>query len=132
MSLDLKPVDTTDESFINIWKQSREHIKDALKYSGDTHSDETVLQLILNGYAQLFIEGSTSIVTEIVEYPKNRVCRVWLAGGDIKEVHVLATKIEAWAKDQKCTDAEIIGRRGWKRALPDFIETSTVFKKKLT
>jgi hypothetical protein len=50
-----------------------------------------------------------------------RVCDVWLAGGDLDELlHVGRPYVERWAKAAGCTQNHIIGRPGWARVLKPF------------
>jgi hypothetical protein len=62
-----------------------------------------------------------------------RVCRIWLAGGDMAELTTeMLPQVEAWAKANGCTRMEIVGRKGWKRVLPEYSEPpQTVLQKNI-
>jgi hypothetical protein len=107
------------------------HIDAALAYSGDTHSSLDVLDAIKDGKAQFFPLENSVIVTEIVDYPKKAVCRIWLAGGDMGELIKAEKELVKWARDHGCSGMEIIGRKGWERQLKDYSPASTVLTKEI-
>jgi hypothetical protein len=107
------------------------HIEAALAYSGDTHSLVQVVDAIKDGSAQFFPLENSVIVTEVVDYPKKSVCRIWLAGGNMDELVEAEKKIVPWAKSHGCSGMEIIGRKGWERQLKDYNAASTVLIKEI-
>lgn len=127
----IQPLEPLGSQFLPEWARLEKHVRAALKYAPDTHSDRTVLDRILTGKAQFFAYEDSCMVTEIIKYPKNKVCRVWLAGGNLKQIHQLGEQVVAWATEQGCTDAEIIGRDGWERAAPGFKKAATVYRRQL-
>jgi len=107
------------------------HIEAALAYSGDTHSLIHVVDAIKDGSAQFFPLENSVIVTEIVDYPKRAVCRIWLAGGEMDELIEAEKSIVEWARSHGCDGMEIIGRKGWERQLKDYKPASTVLIKEI-
>jgi len=107
------------------------HIEAALAYSGDTHSLLHVVDAIKDGSAQFFPLENSVIVTEIVDYPKRAVCRIWLAGGEMDELIEAEKSIVEWARSHGCDGMEIIGRKGWERQLKDYKPASTVLIKEI-
>lgn len=107
------------------------HIEAALAYSGDTHSLLHVVDAIKDGSAQFFPLENSVIVTEIVDYPKRAVCRIWLAGGEMDELIEAEKSIAEWARSHGCDGMEIIGRKGWERQLKDYKPASTVLIKEI-
>jgi len=107
------------------------HIEAALAYSGDTHSLLHVVDAIKDGSAQFFPLENSVIVTEVVDYPKKAVCRIWLAGGEMDELIEAEKSIVEWAKSHGCSGMEIIGRKGWERQLKDYNAASTVLIKEI-
>lgn len=107
------------------------HIEAALAYSGDTHSLLHVVDAIKDGSAQFFPLENSVIVTEIVDYPKRAVCRIWLAGGEMDELIKAEKSIVEWARSHGCDGMEIIGRKGWERQLKDYKPASTVLIKEI-
>ena len=71
-------------------------------------------------------------ITKIKKLPNKTVCLIVGAVGDEIDVWKHHRKeIEPWARDNGCTEMEIIGRRGWIKKLPDYEETYTVLRKKI-
>jgi hypothetical protein len=97
-----------------------EHIARALEYQ-DTHTLQSVLDAIDAGRAQAWCGERSTIVTELLDFPLMRVCRIWLAGGDRSElVEQMLPQVEEWARQNGCSRVEIVGRQGWKRVLPEY------------
>lgn len=73
-------------------------------------------------------------VTEIINYPRARELRLWLASGDNMQAwgKPLADLLEQYARDMKC-DVMVGGdRRGWIRvAGPGWEQTGYTFEKRL-
>ena len=55
-------------------------------------------------------------LTEVVDYPRLRACRLALAGRDAVEAVGVMPQLEAWALKQGCRIIEWWGRPGWLRA----------------
>ena len=108
------------------------HIKAALAHAGDTHSPEDVWNAIERGHAQFWPLKNSVVVTEIVSYPTGRSVRFWLAGGDLEELLMVEPFIVDWAAETHgCNRAEIIGRAGWVKALPDYRDAARVLVKEI-
>ena len=58
------------------------------------------------------------MVTQIIDYPRLRECRVWLIGGRNMKAWLreFESKVEAYAKSEGCRLMSGGGRRGWCRA----------------
>ena len=58
-------------------------------------------------------------VTEIVNYPATRICRVCIATGERRDQWLApgVAVIEAWAKEQGCDAVEPVARLGWEPEL---------------
>ena len=99
----------------------------------DTHTLQSVLDAFDTNRAQAWCGDRSTIVTEILDFPLMRVCRIWLAGGDMAELTTeMLPQVEAWAKANGCTRMEIVGRKGWKRVLPEYSEPpQTVLQKNI-
>jgi len=75
-----------------------------------------------------------TVITHILEYPRKKTCEICYLGGNNMLNSVSDIKhIEVWAKHQGCKDIQIIGRRGWLRALKDegYLERYTTIGKEL-
>jgi hypothetical protein len=98
----------------------------------DTHSTQDVQEACAKGDAQVWCGERSALVTEIVRYPLKKVCRIWLAGGEMSELtNEMLPAVEAWAKQKECAAVEIIGRHGWQRVLKDYRQPHTVLVKEL-
>lgn len=86
----------------------------ALEVDG-THGLEDVQRALLEGQAQLFACATGACVTEVVQTPKKRYLRVWLAGGDMAAMRELHPQVIAFGRTSGCTSVVIHGRKGWER-----------------
>lgn len=83
------------------------------------------------GGAQLWPGDRSAGVTEIVDYPRATVLRLWLAGGDLDELREMHDAACEWGKAQGCDMVQILGREGWARALDGYEKVYTVMGRKL-
>ena len=90
-------------------------IESALAYAGGTHTVDDVLAMIAEGRCQLWRGPNAAVVTEIDEYPREKVLHFFLAAGDMKELEAMQDGIMAWGIERGCTKARFVGRRGWQR-----------------
>ena len=96
------------------------------------------IEPLANGMMQLWIatedkELHSIMVTKIIAYPNKKVLRVIaIAGSEFKELHErFNDMIESFAIRQECSSMELWGRKGWKKLLPDWKDSYTVFTKEL-
>ena len=73
----------------------------------------------------------SAIVTEIVSYPKRRVLRFWLAGGNLNTLLKAEPDIVNWSKQYDCKGVEINGRKGWERVLKSYKPSSITLVKEI-
>ena len=75
-----------------------------------------------------------AIVTEIIDYPRLRSCRYFLAGGtNMKSwFNPIKEQVEQWAKLNKCQRIELVGRKGWVKWLRDYKQKHIILMKELT
>jgi hypothetical protein len=90
-------------------------IEDALKYSAGTHDIVDVLDAVATNRMQLWPGEQSAVVTEIMVYPRKKMLHVSLAGGNLKEISVMAPSIIDFAKHIEADGITIAGRRGWER-----------------
>ena len=96
----------------------------------DTHALADVKVEVEAGRAQLWCGMDSALVTEVAIYPRRKVCRIWLAAGDMTElVHAMLPDVEAWAAEKGCDGMEVIGRHGWARVLPEYRQPHTILTK---
>ena len=93
----------------------RAQIDAALVYSGHSHTFEDVAEMVAAGRAQAWFGPSSVIISEIVREPQHKVLHYFLAGGNLAELEVMQPIVEAWGREQGCTVATLVGRKGWDR-----------------
>ena len=95
----------------------RAQIEAAQAYSGGTHIFEDVLQGVVDGRMQAWINDDTIAITEVVVFPRKRVLHCFLAGGKMRKVIEMMPSAMEWGRAQGCASFTIAGRRGWVRVL---------------
>lgn len=69
------------------------------------------------GRAHLWLGERSAMVTTISDINGTRIIECWLAGGDMGEILSLTPVIEDHARSVGCSQAHVMGRKGWVRAL---------------
>lgn len=88
----------------------------ALAWAGPTHTVADVVDMCRRGEANYWQHGDGMIVTEINDYPLLRAVNYWLVFGELEACLAMQGEIDTWAREQGCTIATAMGRRGWGRA----------------
>lgn len=96
-----------------------ELIKSALELSGGTHTYADIVEGVTHKRYQFWPGTRSCIVTEVVQYPRKKVCHCFLAAGDLDEIMSMRTWVENWAGSIGCQLATINGRKGWAKVLAD-------------
>lgn len=109
----------------------QDHIRPALDRC-PTHTIEDVEDELRANRAQLWELGNSSLITVVAEYPRCRVLRVWLAGGQLDEFVGGLGVLDDLARELDCTRIEIEGRKGWARILTDYKAERVVLTKEVT
>ena len=80
---------------------------------------EDLLAMIARGEATIWANDNSALFLRIDTYPNGeKVIEVGPAGGDMHEIIESVPRIEAWAREQGCTQAHVCaGRIGWSKAL---------------
>ena len=121
-----RPTDLSDMQFWDKWKHCAPFINAALAYSGHSHTLDDVAEVVRKGDAQFWHAEDAGLVTEIIEYPRRRTLRFWLAGGDLNTLKDIEKDAIQWSKTWGCVASEIVGRRGWVKALEGYEDVATV------
>lgn len=87
----------------------------ALRYAG-THRIEDIELGIAEGRFQGWPGEDSMIVTELLQTPLRKTCHFFLAEGNLTELHAMTPGILAWARQQGCTHASLLGRPGWQKS----------------
>mgnify|MGYP004374762631 CR=1 FL=1 len=88
-------------------------------------------KLLGKGLAQAWGNGRSAVITEIITHPRSKVLNVWAVGGIIEDILEMEPKIEAWAKTQGCTKAQLSGRPGWDKVLKNWNKKSIIMKRSI-
>ena len=96
-----------------------------------TYSLDDVRDEIECGRAQFWPMQKSAAVTVIQDYPRGRVLRVWLAGGDLGELQHYLPVLDNYGREQGCAAIELEGRKGWERALPGYHAHRVVLRKEI-
>jgi hypothetical protein len=119
-----------------LWPAICPFVRRALDHAEGRYAAEDVLDALLKGQMQLWVATGNGIeailVTEIVDYPRQRRCNLFLSAGHALEAcldHL--GEIEAWARARGCDAIEAGGRPGWERVLPGFRRTHVLLEKDL-
>lgn len=97
---------------------------------------ETVRRDVCEGGGLLWLAYGDGIdgaaVTSLQSVAGNLYCVITACGGHgIDHWIALIEGIEAYAKAEGCRAVRIIGRKGWRRKLPDYAVTNFVFERTL-
>ena len=121
-----------------IWKQIEPLLLKPLEIDGFAYMPKDIFDSILKKKMQLWISwnGKTNvveavIVTEIIDYPRLRSCRYFLAGGtNMKSwFNPMKEQIELWAIQNNCQRIELVGRKGWVKWLKDYKQKHIILMK---
>jgi len=96
-------------------------IQRALDRAGGLYRVDDVLGEIQAGGMQFWPGQESCMVTQLMNYPGGKTIRFAIGAGDLDEIVLMEAFIAAQAKaHQGAVKAEIIGRPGWKAALPAY------------
>jgi len=94
-------------------------IKKALKKGGDTHTFDDMVKLLTEGRLQMFENGESVCVTEILSAPQKRYLSIFLAAGNMDELKELQPRIVQFARENGCKFIQACGRMGWEKVATD-------------
>lgn len=97
---------------------AKPYIEAALEYASGTHTFEDIAAAVERGDMQFWPGPHSAVITEILESPRKRILNIFLAGGEgsaLAELAAMEPVIMDWARQQGCTEALFIGRKGWER-----------------
>lgn len=121
---------------VTIWPEVAPLIQKAIDRSQGEMTVEDVAKFIAERDMQLWVAEkngrvSAAFVTSIANHPRLRVLRIVLCGGEgLGEWRDAAqAQFEKFAKANGCRQLDIIGRRGWGRALEGWQEAYVVFRR---
>lgn len=113
-----------DRAQVEAWLQP------AIDLGGQT-TMANIWAAIADGRKQLWVNDRAAAVTEIVDYPLGRVLLVLLAGGDMQGVLDLEKDAAEFGRQRGCSKMQIVGRRGFDRALKHWDFSAIVMERGL-
>ena len=106
-------MDATD--VVRALSDYRPQIEAALVYADASHAYDDVVAMVAAGTAQFWPGPASVVITEVVAFPRKKVLNIFLAGGVLREIEIMAPWILAWGKAEGCSHATFTGRKGWAR-----------------
>ncbi len=118
-----------------LWLQAKPLIEQSVALSDDVAMDEVEAGL-RHGNAQLWVVDDGAVilaaVTQLLALKAGRQAFAWQMGGDFERGgEPLIAAFLDWARAQDCQSAELNGRLGWRRKLPDWKAVSVTLRKDL-
>lgn len=112
----------------------REWLEAALGHGDGNHTFDDVAAGVLTGRYRLWVRPNGCAVTEVLQFPRKKVCNVFLAGGEMQTVKDLQAPCEEYARAMGCSSVVQTGRKGWSRELKEqgWRETHVTLERKLT
>lgn len=121
----MKLVFVTTNNLEEYWLKTRRMIIASTKRSFGKYEGIDILKELMNGRMNLWVAEDSEdgvvrglAITEIVQYPRMKVCKVLCCTGSkmMDWVHYLL-EIEFWAKKNGCRSIEPVCRLGWTKTL---------------
>lgn len=109
-----------------IWPRVAPILERAINVSDGKYTLDQVHDYLNTRDMQLWVVEKTGrmlcvCVTQIINFPNKKVLLIlFCAGEGMFEWVRLIKPILAWGKNEGCASAEIYGRPGWEKVLPDF------------
>jgi hypothetical protein len=119
-----------------VWSEVEPLLRKALDRGRGEWAATDIHSGILDRSFQLWVAKHSGVirgagVTQILNYPRLRVCVFTLGGGSQLKFYKWGIHIiEEWARSQGCDELRIYGRRGWLKTL-GWDEAYTVAAKRL-
>lgn len=95
----------------------REQIEAALKHSGGTHIFQDIVDAVSEGRMQMWPNGGTVAITEIIVYPRKKVLHVFIGSGKRAELFEMIDVAWRWGQALGCSAMTLAGRKGWMKLM---------------
>ena len=118
------------------WPHVEPFLPAIIKSARGKLTGEDLRHICKSGVYQLWLAMGEEVIavgmTEIIPYPKKRICRVIVGEGrQRKKWQHFIKEIESWARQQNCTGMQVLGRPGWQRVHIDYDATHVLLEKDL-
>ena len=77
--------------------------------------------------AQCFSDGDSIAITSVSNYPKKRILNLWMVTGNLGTIFNGENFLFEWARERGCQEVQLMGRKGWKKILPDWDEMAVKY-----
>lgn len=122
-----------------LWPVLAHYLEAALAEGVEGRSMADIAAQVAAGKMQIWAaadEDNTIVgagATELWNFTERTVSAtiLWACDRPMHEWKPLLERIEDWAREQGCVSNVILGRKGWKRAIPGYTEAETLLEKKL-
>lgn len=114
------------------WPEAAPMLAKALD-TQESLSIESVYQGVKDGKFHLWVGDDVAIITEIQQFPLERICVGVLCGGAVVErwESTMNAAVTRYARAMGCRAVVIVGRRGWSKVWPEFKIDGYVMRKSL-
>ena len=114
------------ESVDVFWEKVKDWVDTAVQQSKGRHTLNTTYSFLKTGQMTMFLvyikEKLCAVyVVQKVIYPAKNVLGILFCGGSevIKNIKTIEEFFVKYAKQEECSNLEIIGRKGWGKAIKD-------------
>lgn len=105
----------TPEHLANVWPSVEQWVKDAIAHNQGDENALDVLIAIARGHYGLWVDPHFAAVTQVVNYPRQRVLTILYIGGDLSKIVPLFDEAKSWCRANKIDVLRTFGRAGWER-----------------
>ncbi len=141
----MKLVNIPSSNLDDVWSLVKKDISEALSYSGNHTDAQFVYDCVKENKMQLWViwdkDKPTTlekyygvVVTEIVKRKLIQSCNIFIVTGRQRQKwqHLISV-LEDFALEQKCTNMELIARKGWEKIMEqfDYKKTHVVLEKQI-
>ena len=105
-------------------------IEDVLKREGSFCLSD-IEECLRTRQAQAWSDEGSIAITYVSDFPLQRILNLWLIAGDFQTIMKNQSKVFQWAKDRGCNQAQLEGRKGWSKMLPDWSVTGVIMRRGL-
>lgn len=138
-SADIRLRQIPKDMLAEFWPVILKHVETGCAYSGGRFTPDAILAAGTTGEMQVFlaVRGDTEIVgvgvTCLSHYPTGlKVCDVLIVGGATAGLWAdMQHPLTRWAKGEGCERIQMVGRKGWGKALPDWKVVATMYEREI-
>lgn len=88
-----------------------------LREAGDVHTLDDLIEAINGGKMQSFVFQDSWMITQIIDFPRKRVCEIVYMMGHMEDFWTLERKVTAFAEEHNCDFIRSFSRIGFTEAM---------------